>query len=112
MSRARKITLIVLGSLGGLILILVVVGIAVVQTQWFRSMVREKIVAETELATGGKVDVGSFSFDWHHLRADVRDFVIHGTEPPGSAPLFRAKLIEITLKLMLDGPRHRCHIVP
>jgi hypothetical protein len=45
MSRARKITYIALGSLGGLIVVLVVAGILAVQTQWFRNLVREKIIA-------------------------------------------------------------------
>src|SRR5713226_7380012 len=99
MSRARKITYIVLGSLGGLIVVLVVAGILIVQTQWFRNLVRENIIASVETSTGGTVNIGSFEFDWRHLRADVRDFVLHGTEPAGAAPLFRAKLLEVTLKL-------------
>ncbi|MCU1276125.1 MAG: hypothetical protein JWO48_3556, partial [Bryobacterales bacterium] len=99
MSRARKITYIVLGSLGGLIVVLVVAGIIIVQTQWFRNFVRGKIIATVETSTGGTVDVASFEFDWRHLRAEVHNFVLHGTEPGGAAPLFRAKLLEVTLKL-------------
>src|ERR1700737_769301 len=100
MSRARKITYIVVGSLGGLIGVVVIAGILIVQTQWFRNLVREKIIASVETSTGGIVDIGSFDFDWRQLRADGRDFVLHGTEPAGAAPLFRAKLLEVTLKLV------------
>src|SRR5581483_11715131 len=50
--------------------------------------------------TGGTAEVGSFSFDWHHLRADIHNFVVHGTEGPGVAPLLRANLIEVDLKLL------------
>ena len=99
MSRARKIGLIIGGSLVGLLLAVVVAGVLIARTEWFRNTVREKIVSSVEEATGGKVDVGSFRFDWTNLRAEVRDFVIHGLEPAGSPPLFRASLIEITLKL-------------
>ena len=91
MSRARKITYIVVGSLGGLLLVLVVAGIIIVQTQWFRNFVRGKIIATVESSTGGTVEIASFAFDWRHLRADVRDFVLQGTEPAGAAPLFRAR---------------------
>jgi translocation and assembly module TamB len=100
MSRARRITYIALGSLGGLIAVLVVAGILIAQTQWFRKLVREKIIASIETSTGGTVDIGSFDFDWRNLRADVRDFVLHGAEPAGAAPLFRARLLEVTLKIV------------
>src|SRR5262249_39233833 len=66
-----------------------------VQTDWFRNKVRQQIVASVEEATGGKVDIGSFSFDWTHLRAQVRDFVIHGLEPAGAPPPFRAHLLPV-----------------
>jgi translocation and assembly module TamB len=100
MSRGRKIAAIIGGSLAGLILLVVIAGIVVVQTDWFRNFVRAKIVTAVEDATGGKVDLGSFTFAWSHLRADVNDFVIHGLEPAGAAPLFRAKHIQVNLKLL------------
>ena len=66
MSRPKKIALIVLGSLGGLVLLIVIGGLITVQTQWFRDTVRSKIVSAVEDATGGRADIGSFDFDWHH----------------------------------------------
>src|SRR5450432_445017 len=86
MSRRRRIAMIVGASLLGLALVLAIVGIVVVQTDWFRNMVRAKIVSTVETATGGRVEAGSFSFDWRHLRADVRDFAIHGTEAADAPP--------------------------
>ena len=85
----RIVTLIGM-SLIALVVVLVVGSIIVMQTNWFRNFVREKIIATTEESTGGKVDLGSFDFDWKHLRATIHDFVIHGLEPAGSAPLLRA----------------------
>ena len=99
MSRARKIALLITASLSGLAVILFVAAIVIVQTGWFRGMVRGKIVSAVEDATGGRAEIGSFSFDWTHLRAVVHDFVLHGSEPPGSAPLFRARLLEVDLKI-------------
>jgi translocation and assembly module TamB len=100
MTRRRKIALIAGGSIAGLVVALLVTGIAIVHTQWFSNFVRQKIVSSVEEATGGGVEIAAFSFDWTHLRADVRNFVIHGLEPPGGAPLFRAKLLEVDLKLL------------
>ncbi len=100
MSRGKKIAAVIAGSVVSLIAILIMAAIVVVQTQWFREFVRSKIVSSIEEATGGTASAGSFSFDWHHLRADLRDLVVHGLEPAGSPPLFQAKLIEVDLKLL------------
>lgn len=100
MTRRRKIVAIVAASLAGLAVIVVAAGIFIVQTNWFRNMVREKIVTAVEDSTGGKVDIASFSFDWRHLRAQVRGFVIHGLEPATAAPLLSADLVQIDLKIL------------
>ena len=100
MSGGRKIAAIIAGSLAGLALVLVTAGIVIVRTEWFRNAVREKIVAAVEEATGGKVDIASFGFDWHHLRAQLAGLVIHGLEAPTAAPLFRARLVQVDLKLL------------
>src|SRR5450759_1928361 len=97
--KTYRIVTIIGMSLIALVVFLVVGSIIVMQTSWFHNFVREKIIATTEESTGGKVDLGSFDFDWKHLRATIHDFVIHGTEPAGSAPLLRAKLIEVDLKI-------------
>src|SRR5947209_2271070 len=100
MTRTKKIIGIIGVSLLTLVFITVIVAILVMRTDWFRNFVREKIIATTEESTGGKVDLGSFDFDWSHLRATIHDFVIHGTEPAGSAPLLHAQLIEVDLKIL------------
>ena len=73
-------------GLVGLILLLGIAAIIIVQTGWFRNYVRETIISATESGTGGRVEVGSFSFNWRALEAVVSEFVIHGKEPSGSAP--------------------------
>lgn len=123
MSRPRKIALIVSGSLVGLVLLIVVAAVIVVQTQWFRNFIREKIISSVEESIGGKTDVGSFTFDLGHLRAQLRDLVIHGTEPPTAAPLLRARLLQVDLKLtspssgfisylLLDTPQANVMVFP
>ncbi|MBV8819054.1 MAG: hypothetical protein JO022_11905, partial [Acidobacteriaceae bacterium] len=99
MSKRNRILGIVGLSLAGLIIVAVVASILTIRTAWFQNYVREKIIAVTEESTGGKVEIGSFAFDWTHLRATIRNFVLHGTEPAGQAPLFRASLIQLDLRL-------------
>ena len=83
-----------------LVMLVAVTGVLVVRTQWFRDYVRQKIVTATEEATGGRVAVGSFSFDWTHLSAAVTNLVIHGSEPAGSPPYLSAARVEIHVRLL------------
>jgi translocation and assembly module TamB len=88
------------GGLLALIVLLFVAGVTIVRTDWFRDMVRGKIIAAVEEGTGGRAEIGSFTFDWTHLRAQVRNFVVHGLEPSDAAPLLRADLLQVDLKLL------------
>ena len=105
MSRRKKIWLTIAGSIAGLIVILVVSSILVLRSAWFANYVREKIISVTEESTGGTVEIGAFQFDWTHLTARIRNFVLHGTETAASAPLVRIPLLEVQLKLF-SGIKH------
>ncbi|HYI93855.1 MAG TPA: translocation/assembly module TamB domain-containing protein [Bryobacteraceae bacterium] len=92
----------------GLAAFVVVVGLAavvIVQTDWFRNFVREKIVTATEAGVGGKVELGSFSFSPRRLEAVVSNFVIHGKEPAGSAPFVRVGRVQANLRLFTSFGR-------
>lgn len=73
-------------AVGAFLVLAVVATILVVRSGRFREYVRQRIVTATEDGTGGRVEVGAFSFDWTHLSAVVTNFVIHGNEPAGAAP--------------------------
>src|ERR1035441_10301968 len=65
------------------------------------SVSREKWCGRSALPrTGGRAEIGSFTFDWTHLRAQIRNFVVHGLEPADAAPLLRADLLQVDLKLL------------
>jgi len=83
----------------GFIILLAIVALIIIQTAWFRNTVREKIIAATEQATGGRVEVGAFGFDVSHLRATVTNFVIHGKEPANAAPFVRVDRLEVDVRL-------------
>jgi len=76
------------------------IAIAVVRSVWFADRVRERIVSEVERSTGGRAEIGTFRFDWHSLTAEVAPFVLHGNEPAGAPPLFRAAAIRVGLKVV------------
>src|ERR1041385_1741723 len=84
MSKRKKILLTVAGSLAGLLAVLVLASILILQSAWFAHFGREKIVAVTEESPGGVAQIGAFEFDWTHLTARIRNFVLHGNEPKGS----------------------------
>src|SRR5438876_651218 len=87
----------------GLVLLLAIAAVNVVfilQSTWFFEKVRHAIIDTVETATGGRVEVGSFRFDWKQMRAEVREFVIHGSEPAGRPPLLRAGTVVVGIKLV------------
>ena len=86
---------------------------------------RERIVTEIEAATGGRVEVGNFSFKWETLTAKISPLVLHGTEPESETPLLRVESVSVGLRVIsmlerkvdldsvnVDQPRLRIVIYP
>jgi translocation and assembly module TamB len=99
MMRRSKLLFIISGSLLGLIVAVVVAGLIIMRTDRFRNFVRDKIVAAVYSSTGGKAEIGRFTFDVRGLRAHIEHFVIHGKEPPGTAPFLEISSIDLQVKL-------------
>lgn len=100
MTRKRKI---LLWAAAGLVMVLVagVIGaVWILQSNWLREKVRLKIIASVEDATGGRVELRAFKYDWHALAAEVDGFVLHGTEPAGDPPLVAADRVAVSLKII------------
>jgi translocation and assembly module TamB len=89
--------------------VLALAAVLLVQTAWFRNYVKQAIVTSIEDSTGGRVEAGSFQFDWRRLRAVLTDSVLHGNEPSGAAPLLRVARIQMDLRL-LTSVRHLWNI--
>jgi translocation and assembly module TamB len=100
MSRRKKSILFRLLGLAGLALTVFLVAIFVVQTDWFKNKVRARIISVAETASGGRVEIGSFNYNWHNLTVEVAPFILHGKEPPSARPFFRADKIQIGLKII------------
>src|SRR4051812_10148364 len=90
----------ILLALAGLAVIAGILGGYIVQTAWVFHRVRQAIIDTVEKATGGRVEVASFQFNWKQLRAEVRGFVLHGTEPANKPPLLRAESVAVGLKIV------------
>ena len=46
------------------------------------------------------MEAGAFTFDWTRLRAEVKGFVIHGTEAADKPPLFHAASVAVGLRIV------------
>jgi len=100
MTRARHLTRQILVAVAILVVICAIAALLVVRSGWFRELVRERIVAEVESATGGRVEVGSFSFKWETLVAKISPLVLHGTEPDSDPPLLRVESVSVGLRVI------------
>jgi translocation and assembly module TamB len=100
MRRALKIILPVFGALLFIVAGLTITGVYIAQSDWLREKVRSAIVTEAERATGGKVEISKFRFDWKTLQAEIDGFTIHGTEPAGSPPLLTIRKLVVGLKII------------
>jgi translocation and assembly module TamB len=100
MSRKTRIVLTTAVVVCGIILGTLGAALYTLQTNWFRQRVRQKIVSAAQQASGGRVELGSFSYDWRTLDAEFDGFVVHGTEPAGAAPLFRARSIRAGFRIV------------
>jgi hypothetical protein len=99
MKALRKI----LASLAALsILLTLAAGFAwwSIHTAWFASLVRGRIVSALQKNTGGRTELGAFSFNPDTLHAKISRLVIHGTEPASAPPLLTVASIDVGLKIL------------
>jgi translocation and assembly module TamB len=98
-SRKRKVW-ILCSSLVGTALFLAGAAVMTLQSSWLYNKVRERIIAEVEKATGGRVELATFRFDWRQMRAEAGGLAVHGTEPADKPPLLHASSVVIGLRLV------------
>jgi translocation and assembly module TamB len=75
-------------------------GILVFRSGWFYELVHSRMVMEIEKATGGRVEVGNFAFDWKRLEATVGPVVLHGRESASEAPFIRVASVTAGLRII------------
>ena len=88
-----------------LLVIAALAGLLVVQSGWFHEYVRQQIIANVEKATGGRVEMGRFSFRGSTLTASISEFVLHGREAVGDPPLVRIETATVGLRILSFAER-------
>jgi len=100
MTRGARISLISASAVVLVLAIAVATGIFMVRSGWLTGKIRERIIAEAEKATGGRVEIGDLRLDWKTLKAELDNLTIHGTEPVDAAPLLAIKHVVIGFKII------------
>ena len=100
MSRSKKLILWLISTCLAALFVFAGAALYVVQSSWFKEQIREKLIATVEHATGGRVELRSFQYDWRRLTAEADGFILHGTEPAGGPPLVSADSVRIQLKIL------------
>ena len=98
MSRLVRILIRILLGLAGLIVVTLIAVFFIVHSQWFHDYLRQQIISRMEKATGGHVQFQRFELTT--FTYTMRNFVIHGAEPAGTAPLFEAPAITVKVAVL------------
>ena len=88
-----------LSVLGILILAGIVGGYLFLQSTSFQKYAIRTIVEDTNKATGGRAEIGSFDFHPSTLTAHLYDIKVRGSEPPSQSPLLHIDKLTIGLKI-------------
>ncbi len=79
---------IIISLLVGVFLLACAIGLAwYLRSPQFANLVREKVIASIEDATGGRVELGSFRWNLSRLEFEADNLTIHGLEPAADMPL-------------------------
>ena len=100
MRRFRRIALWTLAVLAALLVLASIAGVLIVRSDRFHQYIQRRIVEEAERATGGRVELGGFSFDARKLTAEVHGFVLHGKESAAEPPLVSVGSATLGLRII------------
>ncbi len=96
----RRGLLRILAALVVLLAILALTGVLVFRSGWFYEMVHRRTIAELERATGGRVEIGDFDFDWKHLQLKVGPVILHGKESALEPPFIQIRSLTAGLRVI------------
>ena len=83
-----------------LLIALSIAALVIFHSAWFHEKVRQRVIAEIEKSTGGRVDLGNFSFDSQRLTFTLGPLTLHGKEPAGDPPLLTVQSVTIGLRIV------------
>jgi uncharacterized protein YhdP len=100
MRKLGRIALWTLAVLAALAVLASIAGVLIVRSDRFHQYIQRRIVEEVQRATGGRVELGGYSLDWHNLTAQVQQLVIHGKESPAEPPLLQVGSATLSLRII------------
>ncbi len=83
-----------------LLLVAATVAFFAVRSGWVGEKVRTTAIAAIEKATGARVEMKSFDFDYATGAARLNGLVLHGLESEAEQPLFASKAVQADLKII------------
>ena len=86
--------------MAGLFFVLVVALGWFLQSPAFKDIVRQRVIAELEKATGGTVKMGSLTWKVSKLEVEAKDITIHGLEPARDVPLAHADRLYARVRII------------
>ncbi len=87
-------------AIAGILILVVFVGAAWYLTSaGFRAYVRNRVIADLENVTGGRVELGSLQWNLSQLHITADNLTIHGLEGPSEAPYVHADRVDMRLKI-------------
>jgi translocation and assembly module TamB len=90
-----------IGILAAILLIVAIVGVIFwASSASFENLVRERLIARIESATGGRVEIASFHWHLSDLDAEVNGLVIHGREAQGEAPYAQVDHLHVRISIL------------
>lgn len=99
MTTHRRLVRFILITLSVLVL-LIVTAVLILRSSWFHRYALALIVSHAEEATGGRVEIGDFTFRLAGLRVNFYRVALYGTEPATAPPLFWADHIGLGLRVV------------
>jgi translocation and assembly module TamB len=93
--------MLLVGGGAALILVACVVGLILwASSASFENLMRKRLIAKIEAATGGRVEIASFHWHLFGLDAEATGLVIHGREALTEAPYARAGRVHVGISVL------------
>jgi translocation and assembly module TamB len=101
-SRRRYLRHLMWGGTGlALLLILGVIGLYLwASSSRFENIVRQRLIARIEAATGGRAEIGTFHWNLLKLELEADGVVLHGREPAGETPYGQLASVRVALDVL------------
>ncbi|MGA2905301.1 MAG: hypothetical protein ABSD98_15840, partial [Candidatus Korobacteraceae bacterium] len=90
-----------IGAATGVVLLASIVALALyLRSSSFEDVVRRKLIATLEEATGGRVEMAAFHWDLSRLTFGADGLTIHGLEPAGESPYVHVDRALVRLRII------------